>query len=207
LICSSQNIDRIVSAYRACLRTGKILIIDIYTAWILEKLKEISNNVPAMEWQGVRVYADYNQDRVLKMNKDYFGDFRKRVYVHRIHKEEIKSNPSQYLVISKMSKFKTIDSYRGNTPVNVIYSQWKGYLKCSNAEYYGAEKIRTYQEDKEINFVYAHTSGHATVKDLQTFAAALKAPILVPVHTEYKHEFKNYFANVVEMEDGIPLLL
>jgi ribonuclease J len=32
LLSSSQNIDRIVSAYRACKRTGKILVIDIYTA-------------------------------------------------------------------------------------------------------------------------------------------------------------------------------
>ena len=36
ILSSSQNIDRIVSAYRACKRTGKILVIDIYTAWVLE---------------------------------------------------------------------------------------------------------------------------------------------------------------------------
>ena len=32
IISSSQNIDRIVSAYRACLRTRKTLVIDLYTA-------------------------------------------------------------------------------------------------------------------------------------------------------------------------------
>jgi len=32
IFCSGQNIDRLVSAYRACLKTGKIFVIDLYTA-------------------------------------------------------------------------------------------------------------------------------------------------------------------------------
>ena len=35
IACSSQNIDRIVSIYRACLRTNRIFVIDPYTALIL----------------------------------------------------------------------------------------------------------------------------------------------------------------------------
>ena len=34
LLSSSQNIDRIVSAYLACKHAGKLLVIDIYTAWV-----------------------------------------------------------------------------------------------------------------------------------------------------------------------------
>lgn len=37
IISSSQNIDRIVSAFKACRRTGRTLVIDIYTAWVLEQ--------------------------------------------------------------------------------------------------------------------------------------------------------------------------
>ena len=35
---SGQNIDRIVSIYRACIRTGKILVVDVYVATILKEL-------------------------------------------------------------------------------------------------------------------------------------------------------------------------
>ena len=42
LLSSSQNIDRIVSAYRACKRAHKLLVIDIYTAWVLEQLRQIT---------------------------------------------------------------------------------------------------------------------------------------------------------------------
>ncbi|MFZ1086966.1 MAG: MBL fold metallo-hydrolase, partial [Terracidiphilus sp.] len=50
LLSSSQNIDRIVSAYRACKRARKLLVIDIYTAWVLEQLRQITQNTPAMDW-------------------------------------------------------------------------------------------------------------------------------------------------------------
>jgi ribonuclease J len=44
LACSSQNIDRLVSVYRACVRSDRIFVIDPYTALILHKLKNISEN-------------------------------------------------------------------------------------------------------------------------------------------------------------------
>ena len=66
LISSSQNIDRIVSAFRACKRAGKTLVLDIYTAWILEQLKLISKNIPAMEWDQIKVKLSYSQHEKLK---------------------------------------------------------------------------------------------------------------------------------------------
>ena len=40
LSVSSQNIDRIVSAYRACLKTKTTFVIDLYTAFVLYSLSE-----------------------------------------------------------------------------------------------------------------------------------------------------------------------
>ena len=201
LISSSQNIDRIVSAFRACKRAGKTLVIDFYTAWVLEQMKRVTKNVPSMEWDYVKVYADHGQDQVLQRNGEYFGDFRKRVYNHRIEKDELTANPAQYLYFARTSKFRIMELYKGEKPVNVIYSQWLGYLKCSNHVYYGAEEIAAYQHDRQVNFVYAHTSGHAILEDLQRFAGALKPKMLVPIHTEYGAMFQEHFENVVNIED------
>lgn len=202
LISSSQNIDRIVSAYRACLKAGKTLVIDFYTAWVLEQLKKVTDNVPAMDWENMRVYADYRQDRTVKDNQEFFGDFRKRVYNYRVRPEDLKANPAQYLYLAKTSMCRRVNSFKGEKPVNVIYSQWLGYLKCSNKEYFGAEDMAAYRQDRQIIFIYAHTSGHATVEDLQRFAGALKPRMLVPIHTEHGEKFKEYFENVVEVQDG-----
>jgi len=202
LISSSQNIDRIVSAYRACLRTNKTLVIDIYTAWVLEQLKLVSNSTPNMEWDLVKVYLSYSQHEQLKKHQDYFGDFRKRIYKHRVRKEELQANPAHYLFFGKMSHSRTINLYKRINKVAVIYSQWLGYLRYSNKDYFGAVAMARYQKDPQVDFVYAHTSGHATVEDLQKFAGALKPKLLVPVHTEDGEVFRRNFSNVWIQSDG-----
>ncbi len=203
IISSSQNIDRIVSAYRSCLKTGIIFIIDLYTGWVLEQLKMISNNVPNMEWDNIKIYADYKHDLALKNNSLLTGDFRERAYKHRIKKEEIAADPSRYLYLAKMSKFKLIDLYKSDEcPVNVIFSQWLGYLKQNDQVYYGSQEISSYRNDKSVNFIYAHTSGHATVEDLQRFAEAINPKYIIPVHTEYKNDYTSLFNNVVVLNDN-----
>lgn len=203
LISSSQNIDRIVSAYRACLKTGKTLVVDFYSAWVLEKVKDVSHSVPNIDWEHVRLYADYRPDQIIKNNLDYFGDFRERAYGSRVTKAELQDNPSDYLVLSKMSKFKVMNLYKkSGSPVNVIYSQWLGYLKCSNRDYYGAEEVSTFQKDPEVNFVYAHTSGHAVLDDLKRFADTVAAKSLIPVHTEFGEEYGEHFANTMIVNDN-----
>lgn len=196
VISSSQNIDRIVSAFRACKRAHKTLVIDIYTAWVLEQLKLVSDSIPTMEWDLIKVYLSHSQHEKLKANQEYFGDFRNRIYQYRVKKEELQANPADYLFFGKMSHFKIIDLYKKVMPVNVIYSQWLGYLTYTDTDYYGAEAMSEFRNDPQINFVYAHTSGHATVEDLQRFAGALNPKMLVPVHTEYGNRYQEYFNNV-----------
>jgi ribonuclease J len=112
LLSSSQNIDRIVSAYRACKRASKLLVIDIYTAWVLEQLRQITQNTPAMDWPEIRVFATHSQDERLKANPDYFGDFRKRLYLHRVKREELHATPEAFLYFGKMSSFRLIDEFK-----------------------------------------------------------------------------------------------
>jgi len=189
LITSSQNIDRIISAYKACKAAGKILVIDFYTAWILEQLKIVSTSVPAMEWGLIRVYAYYGHDKALKKNRDFFGDFRQRAYNHRITKEELMVAPEKYLWIGKMSQFRIMDLYKRDNPINVIYSQWKGYLKDTSGKCYGAQEVSAYRDDPQVNFSYAHTSGHAPIEDLKRFARAFNPKVLIPIHTEYPFDY------------------
>jgi ribonuclease J len=203
LLSSSQNIDRIVSAYRACKRASKLLVIDIYTAWVLEQLRQTTQNTPAMDWPEIRVFASHSQDERLKANSDYFGDFRKRLYRRRVKREELHATPESFLYLGKMSSFGLIDEFKNAaTPVNVIYSQWLGYLDGDHTGYFGSDKISGVRSDPAVNFVYAHTSGHAPVADLQRLGAALNPRKLIPIHTEHGEDFSQMFANVVTLNDG-----
>ena len=55
---SSQNIDRIVTFYRAALRLGKTFVVDIYTANILYGLHQLGNKLPypSKEYSNIRCF-------------------------------------------------------------------------------------------------------------------------------------------------------
>jgi ribonuclease J len=122
--------------------------------------------------------------------------------------EELRQNPGAFLYFGKMSSFSHIDEFKiAAAPVNVIYSQWLGYLDGSHPEYYGSARISAFRTDPAINFVYAHTSGHATVEDLKKLATALKPSMMVPIHTEHADLFQDHFDNVTRIPDGEPFIL
>lgn len=204
MICSSQNIDSIVSAYRASKKAGKIFVVDIYTAWILEKVKIVSSSVPNIFWSDVKVIRNFggNYYKKIKDNGDYFKDFKYKLFKKEnvIDLDTIKINPSNYLL--KVSSWH-IDRFIEGLDVdnaNVIYSQWLGYLK---EEYSNVKTVKMFKNLQEnYHWIYAHTSGHADLDALKKFASALSPKKLIPIHTEHKEEFSKYFDNVVIMMDN-----
>lgn len=204
LLSSSQNIDRIVSAYRACKRAHKLLVIDIYTAWVLEQVQMVSTSSPCLDREEIRVYAGGSQYRRLMADRDYFGDFSNRLFGSRVKLDELRASPEKFLYFGKMSSFPLIEEFKDvAVPVNVIYSQWLGYLDGRHGGYFGADQIAALDQDPAVKFIYAHTSGHATVDDLRRLAEALNPRTLIPIHTECREDFSRLFANVRAVEDGI----
>ncbi len=51
---SAQNIDRTITLYRACLKANRTLVVDLYTAEVLELLAEYAN-LPQPGWQQIKV--------------------------------------------------------------------------------------------------------------------------------------------------------
>ena len=97
--------------------------------------------------------------------------------------------------------------FKKRGPLNLIYSQWKGYLDYSSDDYFGAEEIAALKDDPQVAFNYAHTSGHATLDDLKSFAQAIKPKTVVPVHTEFGEDYSDHFENVATIEDDSPFEL
>jgi ribonuclease J len=189
LISSAQNIDRLVSCYRACKRTGKVLVIDAYTAWLLEKLKRVSTNIPTIDRKEIQVYCSKGQLDKLendtafleKVKSNFLGD-------------EIFNTPSKYLYFTRCPSSRLVDRLKENGVVNILYSQWKGYLQEEYKQWF-TPYLNAFAEMSEIpsndiRFEYIHTSGHAKIEDLVIYAKAMNANKLVPIHTAYPKEFK-----------------
>jgi len=207
MISSSQNIDTLVSAFRACRRSKKIFVIDIYTAWILEKASEFSPGLMNLSVHDVRVYKPTaktggNQYGKIKDHGDYFEGFSNKIFdtKNSITFEEMKKKPSKYFIKSSVWYIEEILKEVHATKANIIYSQWLGYMKSEFSE---ERLVYLYSQIKEkYNWVYAHTSGHADLITLKEFASAFKPKELVPIHTEHKELFKEHFDRVVVLDDN-----
>lgn len=192
LFTSSQNIDRIVSAYRACLKTNSIFVIDIYTAFILEKLKKISKNIPQFNWRNIRI-------KFLKYHADCFANagYRDLLYIYnkrKINLLEINKKKNRILMLARANSVfplivKKINAIQG---AKIIYSMWDGYL---------TDGFSRYCEKKGLIIEHVHTSGHATIEDLQAFAKALNPRKLIPIHTFEPEKYPDIFENVEIIKD------
>jgi len=210
LIASAQNIDRVVSAFKACRDNEKTLVVDVYEAWVLEQLKLVSDNVPNISWPEVGVYINCSQYETVKENRDFFGRFARDIFDgdRRVTLEMINAEAEMFLFMTRLSGWRFIRGGLGEEWTPLIYSQWLGYLDEANwASYRDAREMARLRDDSHVQFFYAHTGGHATVADLQTFAAALAPRMLVPVHTEFREEFERHFDNVLMLEDEQELVL
>jgi ribonuclease J len=198
LFSSSQNIDRLVSAYRACLWTGTTFVIDIYTAFVLQKLGEISKKIPQFNWEKIRVkFFNYHADKLAG------AGYKELLYIYnrqKIEMDELNEKKKNILMLAKDNSIfpliiKNISDPEG---AKIIYSMWEGYL---------TDKFKNFCHDKKIEIEQVHTSGHAVLNDLRRFAKALSPKCLVPIHTFEAARYSEFFENVKIVNDGEPFLI
>ncbi len=190
---SSQNIDRIVTLYRACLRADKSLIIDLYTASILAATE--NSRIPQSDWLGIHLYLPRKQAIQVKQNAWF--DLLKRHSVHRVYPDRLKHMAPNAVMLYRPLMMNDLDKAECLAHASFIYSQWDGYLKQGA---YATTESWLMHHGVEIQHI--HTSGHASPRDLRRFAEALNPRALVPIHSFAPDKYKDLFANVVYRQDG-----
>jgi len=197
--CSSQNIDRIVSIYRACKRSGKTLIIDLYTAVVLEATG--NSNIPQSNWPGIELFVPQSQ-RVLilknKMFKTLTKHSKKRIFLEGL--EKISPNGVllfRPLLMNDLDKGDIQTKGSLLKGASFIYSQWSDYWERASFE-----AVRKWLHKHNIEKVHIHTSGHASIPDLQEFVRTLNPSCVVPIHTNNPESFHKYFDRVELHSDG-----
>ena len=189
LISSAQNIDRFISVFKACRDAHKKLVIDVYSAWVLEIARKVSKYIPAIEWEEIKVYDHPSQ--LKKISDKTFDKFRNRIKLQRVG-NTVFQDPSDYVYFIRCPNEKLINKLRNQGLINIIYSQWEGYL-LEEHKNYCTDIINKLKKDPAISFQTIHTSGHATVKDLMTLSKSINSKKIVPVHTANPLEFQNIF--------------
>ena len=190
---SSQNIDRLVTIFRAAKRSGRLLLIDLYTAIVLEATGR--DTIPQSHWEDVRLYIPHRQRVFIKENA-LFSDL-SRHRSHRIYPEHLSAQRKRSVMLFRPGVIRDKGINEVLEGARFTYSMWDGYLQGRSAQ--GALK---WLEDNGIPWESIHTSGHASLRDLQRFAAALAPRTLVPIHSFETDRFAEFFENVEQHQDG-----
>ena len=190
---SSQNIDRIVTIFRAAKQTGRALVIDLYTAVVLAATGR--DNIPQSHWDGVKLYVPYSQRVFIKKNK-LFDDL-KRHGANRIFPEDLPRLRGRAVMLFRPLTMRDRGVCAALDGAAFTYSMWDGYLKDESGQ-----GVLKWLDVNGIPRKIIHTSGHASVADLQRFAAALNPRQLVPIHSFETNRFAEFFDNVVRQEDS-----
>ena len=191
---SSQNIDRLVTVFRAAKRAGRVLVIDLYTAVVLEATGK--DTIAQSDWGGVRVYIPHTQRVQIKKN-ELFDDL-DRHRANRIFPDALQDLSKRAVMLFRPMTMRDRTLAGVLDGARLTYSMWEGYLKHESTG-----GVRTWLEENRIPMQVIHTSGHASVADLERFAAALAPRRLVPIHSFETGRFADFFDNVEQQDDGV----
>ncbi len=201
--CSGQNIDRIVSFYKAARKAGAVLVIDPYMACVLNAIKSPKTHIPQMDWENVRVfianYYGHGDVYVSKIADSAYKNLLPDLAHAKIKPVDFAGLDQKALVLMRTSMIPALEKIPGIRGSKMIYSQWKGYLDKGSAD---ALKFKAFLNKNEMDLEHVHTSGHATVDKLKIFAEALNPACLVPIHTEHAGRYQEMFSRVKMLKDG-----
>jgi ribonuclease J len=178
VVASGQNVDRLVSCYRAARRSGRLLVIDPYQAYVLMKLAPLSKNIPQFTWDEVRVLFAPHQVKLLKQagKMDLVIEMRD---AGKVSSDQLAAEPGRYLMCCRGSfgMTKVFDKV-GAEKVELVWSMWSGYWARERCA------MRTWARRHGLEPHFIHSGGHAWPDDLRRLVSAIAAKDTQWVHRD-----------------------
>ena len=191
---SGQNIDRTVTLYNAAKRSGRSLVIDLYTADILDRVSE-GTRLPRAGFPNLKVVVTRGL-RNLYTNQGR-EDFVARMARDGISAKKLESSNSVVMLRRGLIHDYSQAGVVPNANDAFNFSMWAGYL---SDPYHAAPMEWCRGGGAEITRI--HTSGHAAPDDLRAFAKAIGPKIIVPVHGENWDEEQHGFGCIRRLSDA-----
>jgi ribonuclease J len=191
--CSGQNIDRIVTIFKACIASKRQFIVDMYTAEILRATD--NPRLPQAEWNGVRVFLPTSQ--WLRLAKEETLEISDRYLPYRISSKALARGASKSVMLFRPSMVRDLERAECLKDGCVVCSVWDGYLEGEKNQWFVK-----WMQDRGLPLHTCHTSGHASVPDLRRLRDAFPDAFAVPVHLTDRERFSVLFSKVQLRDDG-----
>lgn len=190
---SPQNIDRLVTVFRAARRSGRELVLDLYGASVATATGR--STIPQPGFDGLRVYVPQRQRVLVKGSREFnrVDDIRPC----RIYAEELAADPQRYVVLFRQSMGQELLAADVLADAAAVWMMWPGYLERDRGR-----ALMEWLSENEIEMTVLHASGHATVADLERVAEAIDAERVVPIHTSEPGRYDEHFDRVERHPDG-----
>lgn len=195
IYASGQNVDRLVSFYKAAQATGGQFVVDLYTAYMLEALGHASIPTPSAAFPRMRVlYTKYLMRKIAASGmRELFARYRP----FEIDAREIARAPGKHFVMYRESLTEDVEAIGDFSDSVLIYSLYEGYRREASFQ-----KVQAFLDNHGIAIESAHTSGHAGASDLKKLAEALKPRVLVPIHTFEPGKYAGLWGRIQTLADG-----
>lgn len=192
---SPQHVDRLVGFYRATIKAGRTFVADAYTAFVMHLLAS-ETPIPRPESaENVKVF--FPKFFLETFEKKRLEGFFSLMSPARIGVEEIRSNPSRYVMLFRPSMLES--DFGGTLPpgTRCLYSRWTGYLDRPDWQ-----PVKDALAKVDGDLIEVHTSGHIFHGDIIDLVGQLRAKLVVPIHTFEPAKFQTFFATVKLLADG-----
>lgn len=189
---SAQNLDRLVTVFRAARRTGRTLVVDLYTATVATATGRSS--IPQPGFAGLAVYVPQRQRVKVAQTKEF--ERVASVADIRMYPEDLVAdrNTLAYLGMSSTAhELVDAGALQGGA---VAWSLWPGYLDQGSGR-----QLTALLAEAGVPLIHHHTSGHAYVEDLARLVDAFDTARVVPIHSEATDRFADHFPRVEEHAD------
>lgn len=192
---SSQNIDRLVTIFKAAKRCNCMFVIDFYTAEILDILKQYAK-LPNAAWPRIRVC--YPQFLARQFEKNGMENILSRHRNNGIKWTRINEKKGKIVMLVRPGFMADIKRFIDLNNAVWIYSMWLGYFERSNS----LKKLKSFLLEQGVRYEHLHTSGHARLNDLKDFVDKLSPKKVIPIHSFHPEQYHDFFENVEMVDDG-----
>ena len=189
---SPQNIDRLVTFFKAARTCKRQLVIDPYAAAMLQAINRPTLPKPDKTHLGIFLPA------AMRHSLDKKGELKRvnEFYPYRVYPEKIAENPNKFVLLFRGSMIKDYERMVIQSATRLFYSQWHGYLDQPS------DRLRDWCKSKGIEIEMHHTSGHADQSDLVEIISIIDPRQILPIHTVAPEKIGSEFPNVIQAKDG-----
>ena len=187
--CSAKNIDRICALFRACIKCGKTLAIDPYTANVLAAVARLNPKIPtATTAEQMKVYFPHRlTKRLTEQNqKHYILSLNPKH--NKVSYDDFARSPEHYVMLVRPTTLTYLQRIKA-PHIRLVKSIWDGYWDEPNTE-----RFRSWVEEHCEQVKDIHSSGHADTKSLQRIVEHIRPQTIIPIHTDSPSSFGKIFS-------------